>query len=88
MIKESCRIFGLPRWFNGKESICNEGNMVSIPGLGRSSGEGKGNPLQNLCLGDPQGQDPGGLQPIGSQRVRHNSGTKSPSPQKNTYIVI
>ena len=30
----------------GKESACNEGDMGSIPGLGRSPGEGKGCPLQ------------------------------------------
>ena len=30
----------------GKESTCNAGGPVSIPGLGRSSGEGKGYPLQ------------------------------------------
>ena len=30
----------------GKESICNAGDPGSIPGSGRSAGEGKGNPLQ------------------------------------------
>ena len=30
----------------GKESTCNVGDLGSIPGLGRSSGEGKGCPLQ------------------------------------------
>ena len=30
----------------GKESVCNEGDLGSIPGLGRSPGEGKGYPLQ------------------------------------------
>ena len=30
----------------GKESACNVGNLGSIPGLGRSPGEGKGYPLQ------------------------------------------
>ena len=30
----------------GKESACNEGDLGLIPGLGRSSGEGKGCPLQ------------------------------------------
>ena len=30
----------------GKESACNEGNLGSIPGLGRSPGEGKSYPLQ------------------------------------------
>ena len=30
----------------GKESACNAGDPDSIPGLGRSAGEGNGNPLQ------------------------------------------
>ena len=30
----------------GKESVCNEGDLSSIPGLGRSPGEWKGYPLQ------------------------------------------
>ena len=34
----------------GKESACNAGNLGSIPGLGRSLGEGKGKPLQYSCL--------------------------------------
>ena len=33
-----------------KESAHNEGNLGSIPGLGRSPGEGHGNPLQYSCL--------------------------------------
>ena len=31
---------------SGKESTCNEGDLGSVPGLGRSPGEGKGYPLQ------------------------------------------
>ena len=34
-------------------SICNAGGAGSIPGLGRSPGEGNGNPLQYSCLGNP-----------------------------------
>ena len=34
----------------GKESACNVGDLGSIPGLGRSPGEGKGYPLQFLDL--------------------------------------
>ena len=44
---------GLPWWLSGKESACNAGDAGSIPGSGRSSGEGNGNPLQYSCLGDP-----------------------------------
>ena len=38
--------FGLPGWLSSKESACNEGDLVSVPGSGRSSGEGNGNSLQ------------------------------------------
>ena len=38
---------------DGKESTCNAGDMGSIPGLGRSPGEGNGNPLQCSCLENP-----------------------------------
>ena len=40
-----------------------------IPGLGRSPGEGNGNPLQFLAWRIPWTEEPGGLQSIGSQRV-------------------
>ena len=33
----------------GKESACSVGDLGSIPGLGRSDGEGKGYPLQDSC---------------------------------------
>ena len=36
----------------GKESTCNVGDLGSIPGLGRSPGEGKGYPLQYSGLED------------------------------------
>ena len=37
---------GFPDISVGKESACNAGDLGSIPGLGRSPGEGKGYPLQ------------------------------------------
>ena len=36
-----------------KESACNAGDPGSVPGLGRSSGDGSGNPLQYSCLENP-----------------------------------
>ena len=38
---------------DGKTSACNAGDLGSIPGLGRSPGEGDGNPLQYSCLENP-----------------------------------
>ena len=37
---------GFPRGSAGKETACNAGDLGSVPGLGRSPGEGKGYPLQ------------------------------------------
>ena len=48
------------RGFSGgserKESACNAGDLGSIPGSGRSPGEGHGNPLQCSCLENPHGE--------------------------------
>ena len=41
--------YGLPWWLSGKEFACNAGDMDSIPGLGRSPGEGNGILLQYSC---------------------------------------
>ena len=38
---------------DGKTSIYNAGDLGSIPGSGRSPGEGNGNPLQYYCLENP-----------------------------------
>ena len=38
---------------DGKASVYNVGDPGSIPGLGRSPGEGNGNPLQYYCLENP-----------------------------------
>ena len=39
----------------GKESACNAGDPSSVPGLGRSDGEGKGYPVQNSGLENSMG---------------------------------
>ena len=41
---------GDPSGSDSKESTCNAGDMASVPGLGRSPGEGNGSPLQYSCL--------------------------------------
>ena len=48
-------LWGLPDGSGGKESTWNVGDLGSIAGLGRSAGGGHGNPLQDPCLGNPQG---------------------------------
>ena len=44
---------GFPDGSEGKASACNAGEPGSIPGSGRSPGEGNGNPLQYSCLENP-----------------------------------
>ena len=41
---------GFPGGSDDKESACSAGDLGSIPGSGRSPGEGNGNPLQYPCL--------------------------------------
>ena len=47
------KLTGFPHSSVGKESACNAGDLGSIPGSGRSPGEGNGNPLQYSCLENP-----------------------------------
>ena len=47
---------GFPDGSVSKESACNVGDLGLIPGLGRSLGEGHGNPLQYSFLENPHGQ--------------------------------
>ena len=54
-----------------KASASNVGDPGSIPGSGRSPGEGNGNPLQYYCLENPMDEKPSRLQSMGSQRVGH-----------------
>ena len=61
-----------PGGSDSKESACNAGDLGSIPGSGRSPGEGNGYPLQYSCLENSMDMDPGGLQSMQSRRIRHN----------------
>ena len=63
--------WGFPGGSLVKNSPASAGDMGSIPGLGRSPGEGNGNPFQYSSLGNPM--DRGALwAPTGSQRVGHD----------------
>ena len=62
----------------GKESACNAGDLVLISGLGRSPGEGIGDPLQYSCLENLAWTGkPGGIVHRVT-RVRHDLVTKLP----------
>ena len=56
------------------------GDTVSIPGSGRSPGEGNGNPLQYSCLENPIDTGAWWATVYGVARVRHVLATKPPPP--------
>ena len=55
--REDLDVVQWPKCFPGgsdsKASACSAGDLGSIPGSGRSPGEGNGNPLQYSCLENP-----------------------------------
>ena len=55
-IRFSLNVLCLLGGLHDKEATCNAGDLSLIPGLGRSPGEGHGNPLQYLCLENPYEQ--------------------------------
>ncbi|XDA82130.1 hypothetical protein R6Z07F_012050 [Ovis aries] len=57
---------------DGKESACNEGDTGSIPGSGRLSGEGNGNPVQYSCMENPMDRGVWWASPWSHKKVRHN----------------
>ena len=63
---------GFPGGSDDKASACSVGDPGSIPGLGRSPGEGNGNHSSTLAWKIPWTEELGRLQSMGSQRVRHN----------------
>ena len=61
-----------PGGSDGKAPVYSVRDPGSIPGLGRSPGEINGNPLQYIDWKIPWTEEPGRLQSVGSQRVRHD----------------
>ena len=64
---------------DGKEAACSAGDGASIPGLGRSPGEGNGIPLQYFCLGNPMDR--------GAWRVIVYGVTESAMTEQLTYCL-
>ena len=72
-------LLGFPHGWEGESLSCNARDLGSIPGSGRSPGEGNGNPLQYSCLGNPMGR--GAWRATvhgGHKRAGHNLATKQP----------
>ena len=74
-----------PWWLSGKESSCNASEEGSIPGWGRSPGEGNSS---ILAWRIPWTEEPGELQSMGLQGVRHDLVTYSSSHRTNTIQVL
>ena len=60
---------GFPGGSEVKPSACNAGDLGLIPGSGRSTGEGNGNPLQYSSLENPMDRGACRLQSMGSQEL-------------------
>ena len=71
-----------------QESACNAGDLGSIPGSGRSPGEGNSNPLQYSCLENPTDRGAWQVTVHGVTRVGHDLVTKPPPPHIHTYNWI
>ena len=59
-----------------KETTCNVRDLGSMPGSGKSPGEGNGNPLQYSCLENPMDRGAWRTTVVGVTRVRHALATK------------
>ena len=69
---------GFPGGSDSKESTCIAGDPGSIPGSGRSLGEGNGKPLQYSCLENPMGRGGWWATVHGVTRVRPHLATEPP----------
>ena len=73
-------VWGFPHSSVGKESTYKTGDPGSIPGSGRSPGEGNGNLLQHSCLEKPMDRGAWQATVHGVAKVGHNLATKPPPP--------
>ena len=84
------KVLSFPGDSEVKASACNAGDLGSIPGLGRSPGEGNGNPLHYSCLENPM--DRGAwwdiLHGVAKSRTRLSDFTSLlKSPERNTFYL-
>ena len=81
-------LLGFPPSSVSKESACNVRDLDSIPGSGRSPGEGNGNPLQYSCLENPIDRGAWQATVHGVSRVGHDLATKPTMPLVGNYYEI
>ena len=80
--------YQVPWSLSGEESPCNAGESGSIPGLGRYTGEGNGNPLQYSCLENPMDRGTWQATAHGVARVGHNLASKPPPLSINLNNIV
>ena len=71
---------------NPPENAGNAADVGSVPGSGRSPGEGNGNPLQYSCLENPMDRGAWWATVHGVTRVRHDLATKPPPVPISTFV--
>ena len=82
---------GLPQCLNGIEPLCNAefaGDMGSIPGLGKSPGEGHGNLLWYSCLENPMDREPGGLHDWETEHTHTHTHRQNPKAIGMVYMAL
>ena len=83
---------GFPGGSDGKESNCNAGDLGSIPGLGRSPGQGKGHPLQYSGLVNSMGYSPWGRKELDMTEqlsvTLNNNKRIGPSGRHNSFRCV
>ena len=78
-------LFRVLCWLSGKQSSANAGDVGSIPGSGKSPGEGNGNPFQYSCLGNPRDR---GAWPATVHAVTKESDTTEGLNNNNSNILL
>ena len=81
-------IKGLPGGSDVEESAYNVRDLGSVPGLGRSPGEGSGHPLWYSCLGNPIEDFLAGYRPWGHKRVRYDLATKQTTYSSPVFYLL
>ena len=84
-----CKIvLGFPGGSNGEESACNAGDPGSIPGSGRSPGEGNGNPLQYSCPENSMDRGAWRAHSMGLPRAGHDWATNTQEAQSPFPLLV
>ena len=77
-IENGTAVVGFPYSSICKDSACSAGDPGSIPGLGKSPGEGNGHPFQYACLENPMDRGAWQATVHGVARVRYDYVPKPP----------